>query len=341
MIGFFPPSYPDELFYSRLARFYQRSGYMIYRDAATELFTSPLAYPDPEYLGYISNDLKNILANEGGLVPILLKQTMFPHYARFISLKKRQMTLEGMITGNLRARIGLQEEIKNKSNCFLRYCPCCAKEDLSSFGETYWHRIHQLKEISVCPKHGCYLLDGNVRLLRSGSPNLIPCQPEEYDIRYGSAWEKAFAVYCSDIFTSELSMDLDYNPILFIRSYLKENGFSSLRKGQVYLDKLLTELKRMDPFFRVERDRVKNILEGKMISPEIFCRIGMLLDIPPDAFVKMEALTLSHSDDLDDKILSLKQSGLRYKEIATKLNISLSTVKDVGSGRLRKESSSA
>jgi hypothetical protein len=43
----------------------------------------------------------------------------------------------------------------------LRFCPCCVEQDRSNFGETYWHRIHQVPGVEVCPHHVTFLEESN------------------------------------------------------------------------------------------------------------------------------------------------------------------------------------
>ncbi len=43
-----------------------------------------------------------------------------------------------------------------RSDC-LRFCAACAISDREQFGEAYWHRNHQLRHITVCPKHAVLL----------------------------------------------------------------------------------------------------------------------------------------------------------------------------------------
>ena len=50
MIGFMPDFYPDELVYSLLARYYQRSGYLAYIHAARDLYTVPSIRPDMYFI---------------------------------------------------------------------------------------------------------------------------------------------------------------------------------------------------------------------------------------------------------------------------------------------------
>ncbi|MBR1752184.1 MAG: TniQ family protein [Ruminococcus sp.] len=46
----------------------------------------------------------------------------------------------------------------------LRYCPVCAADDREKYGETYWHRVHQIPEISVCAKHRCRLVSAKYKI---------------------------------------------------------------------------------------------------------------------------------------------------------------------------------
>ncbi len=61
MIGFMPDFYPDELVYSLLARYYQRSGYLAYRYAAEELFEDPSARQDMYFLPRLTSGARTVL----------------------------------------------------------------------------------------------------------------------------------------------------------------------------------------------------------------------------------------------------------------------------------------
>jgi hypothetical protein len=47
---------------------------------------------------------------------------------------------------------------------YLRYCPLCVVEDQNTYGETYWHRQHQLSSIEVCVTHSVWLEQSDVYL---------------------------------------------------------------------------------------------------------------------------------------------------------------------------------
>lgn len=46
---------------------------------------------------------------------------------------------------------------------WLRFCPACVSEDLRSWGEPYWHRLHQVPGVEICPLHNVYLVDSTVQ----------------------------------------------------------------------------------------------------------------------------------------------------------------------------------
>ena len=54
MITYFPNPYPDELFYSMLARYYTKSGYLAYTFAAEELFSNKTSKPRIEFINPLS-----------------------------------------------------------------------------------------------------------------------------------------------------------------------------------------------------------------------------------------------------------------------------------------------
>ena len=44
----------------------------------------------------------------------------------------------------------------------MRRCPLCDQEALTFHKELYWHRMHQVPGIDLCPRHGALLVAGNV-----------------------------------------------------------------------------------------------------------------------------------------------------------------------------------
>ena len=65
MIGFFPEIYEDELLYSQLCRYYQRTGYTKYIFAADDLYQRRTVRPAIEWVNEFTEDaLGHITKNE-------------------------------------------------------------------------------------------------------------------------------------------------------------------------------------------------------------------------------------------------------------------------------------
>ena len=72
MISYFPQIYPDELLYSRLARYYYKSGYMAYIFAAEDLFTNRLVSPDIEFVNSYTQNAYGVITKNLPLYEVIM-----------------------------------------------------------------------------------------------------------------------------------------------------------------------------------------------------------------------------------------------------------------------------
>ncbi len=174
MIAFFPDAYPDELLYSRICRYHVRSGNCCNSFTMDDIYGKRTVHPDIEFLNRFTEDALDWICGDGDLQPVIMKQTMFPFYARFLP-KERKVKAFSSLVG--------QEGNWNNLLCipqtgarFLRFCPLCVAEDREKYGETYWHRIPQIQRIRVCPKHGCFLENSEIRIASKTKPGLYDAE---------------------------------------------------------------------------------------------------------------------------------------------------------------------
>jgi len=166
MISCFPDGYPDELFYSLCARFYRRVQYPNKKNAIRELLgdSASVATVDfPNNLGHLVSVLPK---NTHYTVQYLIdKHTLLPFYSPFIltdQVDNLRMNMESGGNSSIHMRSGVTASTI-QSPKFFRYCPECLKEDRDLYGESYWHRLHQIPGVKVCPKHHVFLTDSQVR----------------------------------------------------------------------------------------------------------------------------------------------------------------------------------
>ncbi len=160
MIGHFPTPYPDESLYSICARFSERVQYPNSKAILEELYgatTATAVFYLPNRLGFLAGSLP-----EGTSLTVdwLIDQcTILPFFSAFLPPERVQIIREDMATGHGPAaymRSGMMAS-RIKVTKSLRFCPSCKREDEDKFGETYWHRLHQLPGIVICHSHGANL----------------------------------------------------------------------------------------------------------------------------------------------------------------------------------------
>ena len=156
MILKFPEPYPDETFYSWIARYHDQSANGLYKFTAQRLYgesPSCAIYGLPSGLEQFCKTLLPLLIYTPE--DIIKNHTLLPYFSSAVSSQQmgnaRSKMLHSCNTG-VHGQLGsLTSLIKNFQ--YLRYCPVCLEEDKKHMGEPYWHRCHQLPGVLVCPFH--------------------------------------------------------------------------------------------------------------------------------------------------------------------------------------------
>lgn len=155
----FPPFYEDESIWSGCARYVERMGLTSTRGFMRELFGAggeAWATDLPVGMSWLHKALPSGYPETvDGLID---SHTAYLYYAPFlpgerVTRLREVITLGGKKFRQLlacrRTSLTLPER--------LRYCPSCAAEERCQFGECYWHRLHQLPGVEVCPTHEVWL----------------------------------------------------------------------------------------------------------------------------------------------------------------------------------------
>ena len=166
MLGYFPQPYKDELLYSICARYSEIVKFPNNRLMKLELFGSATTegiVDLPNNIQYLSNALPS--NKTYSVDQIIDNHTLFTYYRSFLEPEKANYIKSRMIESGsigLHHSAGLAASRVSASK-FLSFCPLCAKEDYILYGETYWHRQHQLPAVIVCDLHNVYLEISSVK----------------------------------------------------------------------------------------------------------------------------------------------------------------------------------
>ena len=334
MLALFPYPYPDELLYSVFSRYYVRRGYAKYVYVAEELFESKYVRPSFEYLVSLKNDVQKELTYNDSFHNTILSHTMYPYHCRFLPLERRKAALEslGRMDSNYHNLVLLP---KRDRIPVMRYCPECAKQDRLQYGETYWHRIHQIWEMTVCPIHHCYIQETEYKLSGKVSPDLIPAEiviPFSEDItQCNNERLLALAEYVRKIFCMPIKMDVDVSVSDKLKRITEKTMYRTPR-GEVC--RITALYKDLVEFYRAivenlpQQWQIHKVITGQRYDFWEIVLLAFFLEINPFELQEAKNAVPSQNNIFDDQIRKLHESGLSYPQIAIQMGVSLNTIKN-------------
>lgn len=221
----FPTPYPDELLYSVLARYHVRSGNMspkmtLYELFGTNTITAVVDMPsDIDSLVCRLPKQKRLTADE-----LIMNNTLFPYYTAFIP-EIRTSAIAASMKGNGGGKIHTMAGIMASKIAvpkYLRFCPECNAEDKIKYGEYYWHRLHQMPGVMLCPIHNALIQNSLVNLDLQNRHEFIAaneanCVGDPLEINCTEADKYGYLL---------LSKDINWivNNYRIIRAFWKENA---------------------------------------------------------------------------------------------------------------------
>lgn len=341
MITSFPSLYPDELLYSLFARYHAQSGHIAYVFAAEDLFERRATKPDIEFVDRLTLDALQLITRDMPIEQVIERHTMFPYYARFLPQNRRKQPLTLMTQGDERYHNLLYLTKSKIIVRYLRYCPLCAMEDRARYGETYWHRIHQMTGVDICPKHHCFLKNGTVQISSKPSPSLDSAEehvpPAEDPVACNDERTCCIAAYVHAVFQSTMDMETDIPIGRFFHSRIEYTKYVSPRGEQRNMALLFQDLIAqygLAPNNTIDAQwKLQKMFSSDRLSMYEICLVAMFLGVEPNELVRMRLPTKSQPEWFDEKIRVLHSQGLKYPEIARTVGAPYDVVKAVGEGR--------
>ncbi len=342
MIAYFPTAYPDELLYSQLARYYTKSGYMAYTFAAEDLFMKKNVRPDIEFVNVYTPSAIKVITRDTTMEDVVMKHTMFPLYGRFLPRERRNRAFRSLVdmAGGYHNLLPIPQTQNGKVQC-LRYCPMCAECDRDIYGETYWHRVHQMIGVHVCPIHRCYLMNSSVTISGKATPclktaeGMIPLT--ETAVFVDNEIEIHVAEYMTAVFQADIDMDSCTTAGAFLYSRMANTKYRSVRGEQRNITLFhadFTEFYKDLPHnWFTELWQIQKLLTGERINTYEICLMALFLNIPTNDLVHMELPEKSQQECFDEEVYRLHEQGLKYPEIAKVLDAPYATVKAIGERR--------
>jgi len=156
--SFFPTPYPDEILHSVLCRYHACCGTPAFV-STTKVLWGQKANINP-YLPQALGRIAQRIPAETGLTAyyFAMHNTIYPLLKPLIPEERGQRVLRLLESGQQEDELAILlsgfATSKGPRWQFFRYCEDCWRDDIRNYGEPYWHRLHLLPGVLVCPIHG-------------------------------------------------------------------------------------------------------------------------------------------------------------------------------------------
>lgn len=289
MIVYMPTIYPDELVYSWFCRYYVHSGCFSHKMALQELYCKKSDYLSKEFIGNLNNEVREQISEIYSLDKLALEHTMYSQYARFIPLAEKKEALYRLGHDSCDVHYFFPVLPRNDGERYLRYCPLCVKEDREIYGETYWHRKHQIRNMRICTKHKCRLMESCVPA--KSEQGFTFCPAENYTHDREVVFENDTSViqymeYLDMVFGAPMDFenDIPVSSILYNgmsrTKYLKPSGRS--RYTKMLAEDINKFFENMGVCNIVSVYQIQRILLGSLSEFSAICQIAFFLGMKPE-----------------------------------------------------------
>lgn len=336
MITYFPSVHPDELSYSWFARFRIHTGCFGFSTAAQLLYGRKLLHPSEEFINTVTDDVLQVITRNMTMSDIVLQHTMFPYYARFVPKDRRNNAFDMLCKNEGYSKPILPIPVKQEQKRYLRFCPLCFAADKELYSEAYWHRIHQMQRIQICPIHYCRLIESNIEISSRPSPGLFTAEEciRDAEIIYSeNEVERDLASYVMKVFLADMDLDNEIQIGDYMQAKLELTKHVAMCSSKIRVERFAEEVNNYYMEVIGESagvpDHFRRLLENKRFNTHEICMIAMYLGISAEELVQMKLPSENREQRLSKEIYHLRTQGYNYREIAKDLELTYDATKTI------------
>ena len=213
MLAYFPTPYPGEWWYSVLCRYHVRSGHSKYATTISELYGDrPMVHgrliPGGDCAAILSKLPPGVLSIDD----VLANHTLLPYYTRFFAADKKQQVWEALRAGRGSGITSVRAQMPDGTEG-LKYCPTCYLLDTEKYGEPFWHRVHQIPLLPICPMHQVPLVVVPAKFTRLSEMflPLVSVRHQKAEHRGKAPWMESLTDMLTALVCGEYAPTVGYN----------------------------------------------------------------------------------------------------------------------------------
>lgn len=288
---YLPEIYPDELVYSWLARYTVYSGCISNPVITSQLLYSERNHPNVEFIGFLNDNAIEQIQSLYTFKYLFLHHTMLPQCIQFMPNEKKMEILKKLHANyDLRGMIPTRSRVENEK--YLKYCPLCVEEDRETYGETYWHRMHQIGNAFVCPIHKCQLQNSTCSAISRKKFSFVPAETviiTTPPIFPDNEEQLNFSIYTAHLFYADVekSNSSSVNTIIYNRMINKNYITGSKRDKIIFESDLYKYFKKIGINNIVSRQQIEKVLLSKSYNFYVICQVAYFLGISIDELIEL------------------------------------------------------
>ena len=353
-MNLFPTPYPDEILYSTLARYCIRSGNIREIHNFEDLFgtrSCTASLELPTHLDALINNMP--IGSKYNAEYFIYENTLFPFLTAFMPKERADKIIKTMRNGEGAVSYNRSGLLSITLNQYFRFCPQCFKEDIESYGEPYWHRLHQVTGVYICPKHKIPLYN-STQLIRAGnrqrfiSASYENCKVEK-EIHYSNDLTKKMLWMAEDV-QILLNNQFEFKDPEWFRSQFR---VKLIKKGYARMNNYIFQKRLKQDFIDYYGEDYLILVQSPVTInnsgwlPDLvrknerttysirYLLLSRFLGIPiGDLFTKKLGFNEDEGNNVDcfqdlwdQRLIELSESGVSIREIADVLKSSTKTIR--------------
>ena len=209
--------------------------------------------------------------------------------------------------------------------------------------QKFIRKIGVMGKMIVSPIHGCYLMDSSV-VTHSKVPPMLKTAEESIPFAKGvipseNDMELRVASYMAEVFQMKVDLDSDVSVGQFLHSRIANTKYCSTRGEQrniaLFHADFMEYYRSLSGNWLTELWQLQKVLTDDRTNFYEVCLLALFLNVPTNELVHRTLPEKSKQQLFDEEIHRLHEQGLKYPEIAKRLNASYDVVKSIGEGRYR------
>ena len=329
MLTYFPPPYPGEWWYSVLCRYHVRSGHSKYATTISELYggrkmVHGRLIPGGDCAAILSNLPPGVLSIDD----VLANHTLLPYYTRFFETDKKWQVWNALRAGHGSGITSIRTQMPDGTEG-LKYCPLCYRSDTAQYGEPYWHSIHQIPLMPLCPTHKIPLVSVPIKFSRLSELFLplisvrIP-KPENAKI---APWMEPLTDMITALLCGNYAPTIGHSNLhtaLIAHRYGEDrvSRYQSIDVSKIqravmeYYGQQIYE----QYFGKLSAAVMSRIMHWQLSSPDRYALLAVMIGLDADTLF---GPAIEPTDPLLERLLYYKETGIVYgkNDLAAKIGI--------------------